>query len=102
MQVSASTGPSDARAHAPRVRAFGRNWCALPLMLPLFIYCLLPTCNYYWDGVAFAIDIEKHLPAASLVQPNHLAYAFWGAWLYRLSAFVGVHTRALFVMQTAN
>jgi len=80
----------------------GRKWCTLLLALPLVFYLALPTRNFYWDGVAFAIDIEKHLSAASLVGPSHLAYALWGAWLYRLSETVGIHPRALFVMQAAN
>lgn len=65
-------------------------------------YLALPTCNYYWDGVACAIAIEKHPPDASLFHPNHLVYGLWGAWLYRLSEHLGIHTRALFVMQAAN
>lgn len=71
---------------------------ALLLTLPLLVYLILPTRNYYWDGVAFAIDIEKHTPLAKLLHPNHLAYALAGSWLYAAA----VKTRALFLLQRAN
>jgi hypothetical protein len=70
--------------------------------LPLLFYCALPTRNFYWDGVAFAITIEGRPPAASLFSPSHLLYMLWGSWLYRLAEAAGIHTRALFVMQAAN
>jgi hypothetical protein len=72
------------------------------LALPLVLYCALPTRNFYWDGVAFAINIEKRLPAAALLYPSHLIYMLWGSWLYRLCDALGIHTRALFVMQVSN
>jgi hypothetical protein len=75
---------------------------ALLLVLPLFFYLILPTRNFYWDGVAFAINIEKRLPVASLVHPSHLLYTVWGDWLFRLSELLGIHARALFVLQVAN
>ena len=74
----------------------------LPLFLPLLCYVAIPTRNFYWDGVAFAIYIEKRLPAASLAHPNHLGYAIWSAWLYEGVQTMGISTRALFVMQAAN
>jgi hypothetical protein len=79
-----------------------RNLRALLLGLPLVIYCALPTRNFYWDGVAFAIAIEKRQPAASLFYPSHLLYMSWGSWLYGLATAAGIHTRALFAMQAAN
>jgi hypothetical protein len=84
------------------VRDFGRRHCTLLLVLPLLFYLALPTRNFYWDGVAFAINIEKRVPAASLVHPSHLLYGLSGAWIYRLSEMVGIHTRALFVLQAVN
>ncbi len=78
------------------------KWSPLLLVLPLLFYLALPSRNFYWDGVAFAINIEKRLPVTSLLQPSHLGYTLWGAWLYRLSETVGIHTRALFIMQAAN
>ncbi len=63
------------------------------------VYALIPTRNFYWDGVAFAIDIEKQIPAPQLVHPNHLLYAVAGRCAY---AFFGARFRALFVMQALN
>ena len=79
-----------------------RTWRVPLLGLPLLIYCVLPTRNFYWDGVAFAIKIEKRPPVADLLYPSHLIYMLWGSWLYRLCEAVGLHARALFVMQAAN
>src|ERR1700741_4111519 len=81
---------------------FGRRWSTLLLALPLFVYLALPTRNFYWDGIAFATNIEKHLPASSLVYSSHPAYALCGAWMYGFSEIAGIHTRALFIMQAAN
>src|SRR5271170_6902077 len=72
------------------------------LGLPLLIYLALPSRNFYWDGVAFAINIEKQLPLADLLHPSHLLYAVAGRWLYRALNFAGIHTRALFALQAAN
>ncbi len=72
------------------------------LLLPLAAYLAFPTRNFYWDGIAFAIDIEKGLPASALLQPSHLIYELWGAWLYRLSHWMGLPIRAVYLMQTAN
>jgi hypothetical protein len=75
-----------------------RLWLALPLA----IYVLLPTRNYYWDGVAFAINVEKQLPLRDLLHPNHLIYTAANAWLYHAALLIGVKTRALFLMQFVN
>jgi hypothetical protein len=80
----------------------GRPRSTLLLLLPLLFYLALPTRNFYWDGVEFAIDIEKRLPAGMLLHPSHLVYGLAGAWIYRLSEFVGLHTRALFLLQAVN
>ncbi len=91
--------------HAPREvsrRAVPGRWLFLLLFIPLILYLALPTCNYYWDGVGFAVNIEKDHTAASLLYPSHLLYNLWGAWLYRLSELLGFRTRALFLMQAAN
>ncbi len=79
-----------------------RSAGAVLLMLPLVLYVAVPTRNFYWDGVAFAIDIEKHPPIASLVHPSHLVYAVWGAWVFGIVEALGINARALFVLQAAN
>jgi hypothetical protein len=72
------------------------------LGLPLAAYVAFPTRNFYWDGVGFAIEIEKNYPPSMLVHPNHLIYELWGAWLYDLSDWIGLPIRALYLMQVAN
>jgi hypothetical protein len=76
----------------------GRLWLALPLA----VYLLLPTRNYYWDGVAFAINVEKQLPLRDTLHPNHLIYTAAHVWLYRAALSIGIETRALFLMQFVN
>jgi hypothetical protein len=78
------------------------QWRLVLLALPLLLYCALPTRNYYWDGIAFAIDIEKHPLSASLLYPSHLIYESFGGLLYWFSRIAGIETRALFLMQGAN
>ncbi|HEY3740647.1 MAG TPA: hypothetical protein VGL53_12425 [Bryobacteraceae bacterium] len=78
------------------------RWRTFILALPFLFYCLFPTRNYYWDGLAFAIDIEKHPLSSALLYPSHLIYESFGGWLYRLSEIAGMHTRALYLMQGAN
>ncbi|MGB7762017.1 MAG: hypothetical protein WBL61_19455 [Bryobacteraceae bacterium] len=84
--------------------AYSRDagWSRLWLALPLTIYLLLPTRNYYWDGVAFAINVEKQLPLRDTLHPNHLIYTAAHVWLYRAALLIGIETRALFLMQFVN
>jgi hypothetical protein len=72
------------------------------LLFPLAAYLAFPTRNYYWDGIGFAIEIEKKFPPAALAHPSHLIYELWGAWLYKLSDLAGVPIRSLYLMQIAN
>lgn len=85
-----------------RIKEFGRTRCTLLLVLPLLFYLALPTRNFYWDGVSSAIDIEKRLPSSFLFHPSHLIYSLAGAWLYRLSEIIGIHARAIFILQVVN
>jgi len=75
-----------------------RLWLALPCVL----YLLVPTRNYYWDGLTFAINIEKQLPARELLSPSHLIYSLAGLWLYKAALLIGLKTRALFLLQAVN
>jgi hypothetical protein len=75
-----------------------RLWLALPLVL----YLLVPTRNYYWDGLTFAINIEKRLPLRELLSPSHLIYPVVGLWLYKAALLIGLKTRALFLLQAVN
>ncbi len=78
------------------------GWSRLWLALPLAVYLLLPTRNYYWDGVAFAINVEKQLPLRDTLHPNHLIYTAACVWLYHAALLIGLKTRALFLMQFVN
>ncbi len=78
------------------------RWGRLWLALPLAVYLLLPTRNYYWDGVAFAINVEKQLPLRDTLHPNHLIYTAAWVWLYHAALLIGLKTRALFLMQFVN
>lgn len=68
----------------------------------LFIYILLPTRDFYWDGVAYAIDIEHASSWLQLFHPNHLLYTLLGAGIWHAAQAVGLPTRALFAMATLN
>jgi hypothetical protein len=72
------------------------------LLVPLAAYLAFPTRNFYWDGVGFAIEIEKNFAPSMLVHPNHLIYELWGAWLYDFCDWIGLPIRALYLMQAAN
>lgn len=82
----------------PPAAKFGRLWLALPLA----VYLLLPTRNFYWDGVAFAINIEKQAGLRDTLHPSHLLYIPAGVWLYGAATALGVKLRALFLLQTVN
>ena len=65
----------------------------------LAVYLILPTMNFYWDGVLFALNIETapHWPA--LLHANHLIYELPGSLLYHA---LGRSVRALYLLQTVN
>jgi hypothetical protein len=70
------------------------------LFLPFIIYLLLPTKEFYWDGVSFALDIERaHRNLSSLLRPNHLLYNPTGYFLFEV---FGEKMRALFLLQALN
>jgi len=77
---------------------FDKLWLAIPLAA----YVLLPTHNYYWDGVAFAINAEKDLPLGEILHPNHLIYTLVHNWIFHAVYAAGLHVRALYVMQFVN
>jgi len=80
---------------------------ALPLAA-LLVYAVLPTKNYYWDGVDFALNIEQaggfHSLAfwPSLIRPNHLIYNLLGYLVWSAVQGVGLHLRALYVLQAIS
>jgi hypothetical protein len=75
-------------------------WIALGALL---FYLLLPTRNFYWDGVGFAAAIEaSHGSLAALLHPNHLVYNLLGYAAWRAAAACGLAVRALFILQALN
>jgi len=74
----------------------------LCLALPAVVYLLLPTRNFYWDGVAFSIAIEKQAGLRETLHPSHLLYIPAGVWLYGAVLALGLKIRALFLLQAVN
>lgn len=70
------------------------------------IYLATLTADYYWDGITFALQIEKvakaEWGAALLFHQNHLIYSGFGYVLYRITQELGFSIRALQVLQIAN
>lgn len=70
------------------------------LFLPVVVYLLFSTKQYYWDGVAFAHEIERAAgDHSALFRANHLLYNLAGYLLY--TAF-DAQIRALFLLQALN
>ncbi|MBV9034806.1 MAG: glycosyltransferase family 39 protein, partial [Acidobacteriaceae bacterium] len=72
----------------------------------ILIYSAFLTRTYYWDGVLFSLYIEKvsrgELPHSILFHPNHLLYSGFGYLLYSLLLSLGLHFRAITLLQCAN
>ena len=70
------------------------------------IYSLSLTSDYFWDGITFALHIEKVAngrgSARLLFHQNHLLYNALGYLLYSLNRVIGVKASALLVLQVAN
>lgn len=84
------------------------GWAAsfLPV-IAFLVYVLLPTKNYYWDGISFALGIEQTGPLASgrwpgLIHPNHLVYNFFGYFIWLALHTLGVQVRALPILQAIS
>ncbi len=76
---------------------------AIIALLAFIIYLLLPTREFYWDGVGFALAIEApNATAADLFHPNHLAYTWLGYIAWKAATAAGIEARALFLLQGFN
>lgn len=101
--MSSSTPAS--RAEVRKRSAPTSRW--IPLVV-FAIYVALPTRNYYWDGVSFAQNIEQAGRFGSpsfwlnLIHPNHLVYNTLGFFVWRVLAGIGLHVRAIAVLQAIN
>ncbi len=70
------------------------------------VYLATLTADYYWDGITFALQVEKvahdNRSTYLLFHQNHLLYNGFGYLLYRATQWLGFSLRALTVMQIAN
>lgn len=76
-------------------------WIIFPAVL--LIYLAFPTRNYFWDGIDFAQSVEDaHCLGCNLIHPSHLVYNALGYLAYKVAQGIGIHPRALPVMQFMN
>lgn len=70
------------------------------------LYLATLTSDYYWDGITFALQIEKVAKGDRgidlLFHQNHLLYNAFGYLLYRVSHAAGLAVRAVNLLQIAN
>src|SRR5215471_20984724 len=72
----------------------------------ILIYLATLTSDYFWDGITFALQIEKVAKGERgmelLFHQNHLLYNAFGYLGYYLARSVNSSIRALTVLQIAN
>jgi hypothetical protein len=69
----------------------------------LAVYLSMPTKNYYWDGIYFALHIERSSGIQYyLFHANHLVYEVVSYWVYAAARQAGLHLRAIEGMQMEN
>lgn len=70
------------------------------------VYLATLTKDYYWDGITFALQIEKvstmERGVAVLFHQNHLIYTAVGYLLHVMVGAFGIPARALCVLQITN
>jgi hypothetical protein len=80
-----------------------RTFSLALFLVVLILNLVLLTKNYYWDGVFFAQVIEDARGVSStLIHPSHLFDQLFELFIYRAVVAVGIHARALTVVQVAN
>lgn len=103
MVASSSSGLTPA---ADATDAPSRSWRHSGAWIGFFtlaVYVLLPTKEFYWDGVGFAQAIEAPRISPSLLfYPNHLVYNLMGYVVWKALAAAGIAVRALYVLQALN
>ena len=92
--MSAGTVPSP----RPKAEAWRDPGLAAAVIFAVVYACFL-TRNYYWDGLSFAIDIERTQSWRALLNVHHLLYNLIGYGEYLL---LGRSVRALYLMQWTN
>ena len=69
------------------------------------LYIATPTRDYFWDGITFALQIDKAAATGRpelLFHQNHLIYNLFGYALRWFGEFAGLHVRTLSLLQVAN
>jgi hypothetical protein len=70
------------------------------------LYLLTPTADYFWDGITFALQIEKvangERGISLLFHQSHLLYNIFGYFLYQFAHLLGWQVRALDLLQGVN
>lgn len=89
------------RVHWSTAQVSGLVWASVTL-----IYLLTLTADYYWDGITFALQIERIAKGDSYVallfHQNHLLYNSIGFLLYKAFHFLGIAVRAIVLLQILN
>jgi len=85
------------------------TWLDLSVIAAVFaVYAILPTKNYYWDGVCYSQKIEQAAAPGSaffwqnLIHPNHLFYNWAGYVAWTALQRLGGHVRVLSVLQAVD
>ncbi len=72
----------------------------------VLLYLATLTADYYWDGITFALQVEKvarmERGASLLFHQNHLFYNALGYVAFDLIRALSVPARALYVLQITN
>jgi hypothetical protein len=78
----------------------------LLISICLIAYLGTLTSDYYWDGITFALQIEKVASGEQgprlLFHQNHLLFNAVGYLIYQMSDAIGFNTRALYLLQVTN
>ena len=89
-----------------KFRSFRTSRILIILPSLTLFYLATLTADFYWDGITFASDVEKVFRTergiAALFHQNHLLYNGLGYLLYAIVRTLGMHARALYVLQIAN
>jgi hypothetical protein len=83
------------------------QWLSITVFLSAgLVYLATLTSDHYWDGITFALQIEKVAKAearvALLFHQNHLLYNAFGYIAHRATDFFEFDIRALYLLQCAN
>jgi hypothetical protein len=79
-----------------------RRGIALFSLAIAIVYLVLPTRNYYWDGIGFALSIEHPTWFPTLLHRHHLVYTPLGSYLYEAARWIGITVRAIRVLQVMS